>query len=78
VTVLDAVPVERITGRAREVRFTRTVLAAIAGLLFGIGWLVAKASGVAWLVLVWCAVAVSEGWQQARKGQMAYGPARSD
>lgn len=74
---LNAVPVDRITARARQVRFRHVLLALAAGLLFGIGWLIAKVFGVAWLAFVWCAVALSEGWQEARRGQVAHGPRRT-
>jgi hypothetical protein len=70
VTVLDTVPVDRITARAREVHFWRTVLTIIAGLLFGLGWLAYKTVAVAWLAAAWSAVAVREGWLEARKGQL--------
>lgn len=66
-SVLDTVPIERISAQAREVRFWRTVLAALAGLLFGLGWLVAKVFGVLWLAAAWSAVAVREGWREGRR-----------
>ena len=75
--VLDTVPVDRITMRAHQARFSRSLLALAAGLLFGAGWLIAKTLGVAWVALVWCAVAVSEGWREARQGQTAHGPGRT-
>ena len=68
---LSTVPVGRITVQARNVQFARTVLAVLAWLLFGVGWLVAKGFGLAWFAFVWCAVAVGEGWREARKGQVA-------
>jgi hypothetical protein len=72
-TVLDNVPVGRITAQAREVHFWRTVLTIIAGLLFGVGWLAYKTVAVTWLAGAWSAVAVREGWLEARKGQRAAG-----
>jgi hypothetical protein len=77
VTALHTVTAERITARARQVRFSSVLLAIPAGFLFGTGWLLSKAFGVAWLALVWCAVALIEGWQEARKEQVAYGPRRT-
>lgn len=67
------VPLDRITQEARQVRFWRTVLTALAGLLFGLGWLAAKACGVVWLAVVWSVTAARLGWQEARRG-----PAQSD
>jgi len=58
-TVLQNVPLGRITDRARAVTFVRTVLTIIAGVLFGIGWLIARV----WLALAWCAVAAMVGWE---------------
>lgn len=64
--VLDQVPVGRITEEARRVRFGHTVLAVVAGVLYGLGWLAAKAFGVLWLTVAWAGVAVKIGWVDAR------------
>lgn len=61
-TVLERVPVDRITTQARQVRFGHTILTIIAAVFFSIGWVVAKV----WLAIVWCAVAIQVGWQEAR------------
>jgi|SRR5215472_5311834 len=73
-TITETVPglrlpserVEDISKQAREVRPGRVFASLIGGLLFLIGWLVAKAFGVAWFALVWCAIAVRQGWRDAR------------
>jgi hypothetical protein len=65
--VLEHVPVEQINRQAREIHFWRTMLTLCAGLLFGLGWLVAKAFAVAWLAMAWTATAVKVGWQEGRK-----------
>lgn len=65
--VVERVPLERITAQARQVRFWRTVLTVIAGVLFAAGWLAAKAFALAWLVLVWSVTAVRLGWAEGRK-----------
>jgi hypothetical protein len=59
----DRVPVEEISERARQASFGRTVLTVLAGLLFGLGWTVARLFRVAWTAVVWCAVAVQVGWR---------------
>jgi hypothetical protein len=64
--VLDRVPVSRITEDAKQVRFGRTLLALIAGLLYGLGWLTAKAFGLVWFALAWAGTAVKIGWVDAR------------
>lgn len=64
--VLDRVPVSRITDEAKQVRFGYTVLAVIAGLLYGLGWLTAKAFGLVWLAVAWAGTAVKIGWVDAR------------
>ena len=69
----ERLPLDEITAQAREVRFWRTVLTLVAAVLFGLGWVVAKAFGLAWLACAWSAVAVREGWRQ---GRMTHGPAR--
>jgi hypothetical protein len=69
-SVLDRVPVDQITERARQVRPGRTVLTVIAGALFGLGWVVAKVFGVLWLAFTWSWAAVGVGWEAA------HGPSR--
>ena len=68
VSWVERVPVERITDEARKVAFWRSVLRLLAAVLFGIGWLVAKAFAVLWLAGVWSVTAVRLGWQEARRG----------
>lgn len=67
------IPLDRITEQARQVKFWRTVLTALAGLLFGVGWVAAKGFAVLWLVACWSVAAARVGWQEARRGA-----ARSD
>jgi hypothetical protein len=70
--VFERVPLDAITEQARQVRFWRTVLTVIAGVLFGAGWLVAKM----WLAAAWSAVAVREGWREGRGTAVSHGPSR--
>lgn len=63
---VQRVPVARITSQAQQVRFWRSALTVLAAVLFGLGWLAFKAFAVAWLAAVWSAVAVREGWREAR------------
>lgn len=72
---LDRVPVEEINTRAREVSFTRTLLALIAALLYGLGWIAAKIVMVTWIAAAWSGTAIKLGWIEARKGGPR-GPAR--
>ena len=67
--VLERVPVDRITAEAKDVQFWRTVLTALAGLLYGFGWITAKAFTVLWRAIVFIGVAVKVGWQDARKAE---------
>ena len=64
--ITDRIPVAEISRQARRVRFGQTALAIITGVLFGAGWLIAKAFTVLWLVLAWGATSVKLGWQQAQ------------
>lgn len=66
VTWVQRVPVDQINEQAKEVRFWRTVLTVIAGLLFALGWLAAKGFAVTWLAVSWSVVAVRVGWSEAR------------
>lgn len=70
-SVLDRIPLDEITEQAREVKPGRALLTVVAGVLFGLGWIVAKVFGVAWLGFTWSWVAVREGWRAA------HGPSRS-
>jgi hypothetical protein len=58
-TLTERFPVDEITEQARQVRFGHTLLAAIAWLLIGFG----RVLGYAWLVPVWCFLAVRTGWR---------------
>jgi hypothetical protein len=75
-SVLDRIDLDAISEQARQVRFWRTVLTVIAGVLFGAGWLVAKLFGVLWLAAAWSAVAVREGWREGRGVTVSHGPSR--
>ncbi len=62
-TLMDInVQLDEITQRAQKVPLGRSLLALVASVLYGIGWLFSKA----WLALVWCAIAVQVGWRDAR------------
>lgn len=65
--VLERVPVDRITDKAREIRFSRSVVVALCGLLYALGWIAAKAFGLLWFSAVWVGAAVVVGWTDARK-----------
>jgi len=65
-TLAERIPLDEITAQARQVHFGRTLLTLIAAVLFGLGWLVAKAFGVAWLAGCWGFVAVRQGWRAGR------------
>lgn len=60
-TVLDRVPLERISAEARQVQVGRLLLTLLAGLFYLIGWLVAKLL----IGVVWCCVAVKVGYVEA-------------
>lgn len=62
VEAVHRVPVARISDEARQVRFWRTVLTVLAGVLWLVGWSLSKV----WLAVAWCCVAVKVGWNDAR------------
>lgn len=68
-SLLDRVPVDEISARAREARPGRVALEVLAWLLMGAGWVTAKTAGVVWLALSWCFTAVRLGWRDARGNQ---------
>jgi hypothetical protein len=76
-SVLDRVPVSRITTQAKQVHAGRTALTLIAGLFFVLGWVTFKTFAVLWLALVWCAVASREGWREAKRSKVSRGSARA-
>lgn len=55
-------PVEEITARAREVRFSRVLLTLVLGFFYMFGW----AAGRAWIGVVMCALAVRRGWREGQ------------
>jgi hypothetical protein len=78
-SVLESLPVGRITAQAKRTASTltpaRAVMAVLTGVLFALGWLAAKS----WFVLVWVFTAVQVGWQDAQRARLAgeaRGPAR--
>jgi hypothetical protein len=56
----------QVTTEARAVKVLPTLLTLVAGLLYLVGWLLAKAFMAVWFVLVWSALAVKVGWVEAR------------
>ena len=70
-SVLDRVPVDEITQQAQQVKPGRTALTVVAAVLFGLGWVTARVFSVVWLAVMWCGVAVREGWRAS------HGPSRS-
>jgi len=56
---LKAPPADEILARAREIRFSRTVLIIVLWFFWLPGW----AAGRTWLALVFFAVAVRRGWR---------------
>ena len=58
--------VDEITKQARDVKPGQVVLALIASVLFGLGWLIAKLFTLAFFCGAWSAVAIRTGWREAR------------
>jgi hypothetical protein len=70
-SVLDRVDLDAITVQARQVKFGHTVLAFVAFLLIWTG----RVAGYAWLIPVWCAVAVRTGWRDVHPKMVSDGRA---
>ena len=73
---MAAVDLQRISREAAKVQFGRTLLTAIAFLLYGLGWLAAKFFVVLWRAAVWSFVAVKLGWQDGMKPKAGVGATR--
>ena len=65
-SITARIPVAEVSRRAHQVKFGKTLLAVVTGILFGAGWLVAKVFSTAWLVLAWVATAARLGWENAQ------------
>ena len=81
-TVLDRVPVDRISAEASQVKFSRTALTVLAAVFYVVGWSAGKAFTMAawlgrglWLGVVWSATAVKVGWVEARAAETRGRPA---
>lgn len=59
---VSQIPVDEITARAREVRFSRVALTLIMGFFYVIG----RAAGFTWVGVVICALAVRRGWREGQ------------
>lgn len=78
-SVVEAVPVGRITEQARaasvQVHPGRVLLAVFAALFMALGWVAYQT----WFAVVWSCTAVKVGWQvaqESRRTAEARGPAR--
>lgn len=83
--LFDRAAVDDISQRARRadprtaaLAVLRFVLATVAGSLYGLGWLAFKALAGLWFVVAWTGVAVATGWRDARGGDAALAPERTD
>jgi hypothetical protein len=70
-SVLERVPLDAITAEARQVKFGETILRLIAFLLIWAG----RLAGYAWLIPVWCALAVRTGWRDVHPKMVSDGRA---
>lgn len=61
--LLDDNRVDEISAQARQVDVGRVLLTLLAAVFYAIGWIAGKAV----LAVVWCAIAVKIGFQEARK-----------
>jgi len=68
---LTRIDLEELTREAREVRFGHVVLSVVAWLLVGFG----RVLGFAWLVPVWCFLAVRTGWRDVHPPKVSDGRA---
>ncbi len=64
-SLVDRMPLDRISTEARDVHFTRSILTIVAAVLFGVGWVARKTLGAIWFACAWSATAVKVGWIEA-------------
>jgi hypothetical protein len=64
-----------ITAEARQIRFAHALLNAIAWTLIGLGKLTYRMFALSWLAMMWCFVAVRQGWREAKAADDAKGRA---
>lgn len=69
-TITQRMPVDQITEQARQVRPGAAVVTVAAFLLIWLGRLL----GYAWLIPVWCFLAVRVGWRDVHP-KVSRGPA---
>jgi len=62
-----------ITAQDREIHPGRTLLTALAAVLFALGWIIAQVATAVWFVGAWMFVATREGWRTAK---LSHEPAR--
>lgn len=66
-SILDRVPVDRINAEAKQLHLGRALLTALAGLLYLIGWTLARVATYAWIAITWSVAAVKLGAQDGWK-----------
>ena len=69
--ITERLDLDELTAQAREVRFGHVVLSVVAWLLVGFG----RVLGFAWLVPVWCFLAVRTGWRDVHPPKVSDGRA---
>lgn len=71
--IFDRIPVDRINTEARQINLGRALLTLVAGLLYAIGWIVARTTIYLWIAITWCVAAVKvgarDGWQRPARDQ---------
>ena len=69
--ILDRVPVDEITARARQIRLGHILLTVLGAVLIGVAWCVAKILLLTWALLwgwvKWVLAAFMVGWDTAAK-----------
>ncbi len=64
-TAFDGSFVDRVNSEAKDIQFWRTVLTAVAAVLYGVGWLIGWLFKGTWLVITWCYAAGRVGFMDA-------------
>lgn len=70
-TVIEAIPLDKIRAEAANIRPLHTLLTLIAALFYATGWLAFKTFAIIWATVAWSVAAVKVGFMEAKAADAA-------
>lgn len=70
-TVLEAIPLDKIRAEAANIRPLHTLLTLIAGIFYVLGWVAFKTFAIAWATIAWSVAAIKVGFMEAKAADAA-------